>query len=840
MATSNQPSQTRDDRVYTYRDGQKLVLEKEPDQFVVRATGGPVGGIDADSKARVSARSTKVRVPRGELEARMAESRRIAPTHHAYKVADSDSEFLITDRVMVRFKPGTTAAQIDELVARYALDPLDRYSELEFLFQLTDYTAMNPVKLVVALTENEPIVELAENDLNQRVARKQFTPPTDTHYLRSWHLHNHYQHPWVDPRSSSRCEEAWQLLGGYGSPDVVIAITDDGCRLDHGDFNQNKFASWGYFQGSRLVTAADPDAQPANMYQSGSNHGTSCAGVAAGEVDGVLTVGAAPGCRLLPIKWESDESSLFVSDSKLRRVLDWIADKADVMSNSWGIVPNNLFGTMVTDRIHQLSASGGRRGRGIVFLWAGGNEDCPIEHDGTIQIPYTDGWKYTSSGKQWIGVATARRFRNTLVQLPGVMHVAALASTAQRSHYSNYGTGIDLCAPSSNSHAFWRMSVNGLGVVAATGEGNRFSYGFGGTSSATPLAAGIAGLVISANPMLSAGEVISILQRTASKDIDQAPYSRTPPAPYDPQPTWDVSPAGPFQQAGFVNLGHPDGTWSPWFGFGKVDAQRAVAEAITRRTPAPVAAAGITTASNRVIAIPDADATGIADRLTLAGAGQVGSLALQVDIEHPYIGDLTTSLTSPDGRTVTVHDRNGGNRKNLARTWSMADTPSLAALVGAAIAGPWTLTVRDMASADVGQLRAWSLTVAPSSAHSVAISENPGTAIPDSQVPGLVRSVQCEVAGSITELAVDVDITHTYIGDLTVALIAPAGQRVVLHNREGGDSDNLIRSWNTSTGSTLSTLVGTQAKGTWRLEVTDHEPPDTGKLNRWRLSLTAA
>lgn len=516
MVTRHDPDESGS--TYTYRNGEKLPLEKEPDAFVVRATGSDVEEIEGESKTKVSPRSTRIRVAPDQLNARMAESRRIAPTHHAYRVSESNSEFLITDRVMVRFKPGTTPEQIDELVARYALDPLDRYSELEFLFQLTDHTAMNPVKLVVALTENETkIVELAENDLNQRVARKQFTPPNDTHYLRSWHLHNHYQHPWVDPRSSSRCEEAWQLLNGYGSADVVIAITDDGCRLDHGDFNQSKFANWGYFKANRLVTSTDPDAVAANMYQSGSNHGTSCAGVAAGEADGVLTVGAAPGCRLLPIKWESDDTALYVTDSKLRKALDWIADKADVMSNSWGMVPDQLFGAIVTDRIRQLSTSGGRRGRGIVFLWAAGNEDCPIEHNGAIDIPYSGGWKYTSTGKTWIGVDTSRRFRNTLVPIPGVMHIAALASTAQRSHYSNYGTGIDLCAPSSNSHAFWRMTVNGLGVVAATGEGNRFSYGFGGTSSATPLVAGIAGLVISANPMLSAAEVISILQNTASK-----------------------------------------------------------------------------------------------------------------------------------------------------------------------------------------------------------------------------------------------------------------------------------------------------------------------------------
>lgn len=145
-----------------------------------------------------------------------------------------------------------------------------------------------------------------------------------------------------------------------------------------------------------------------------------------------------------------------------------------------------------------------------------------------------------------------------------------------------------------------------------------------------------------------------------------------------------------------------------------------------------------------------------------------------------------------------------------------------------------------MASADVGRLRGWSLTVAPISAQSVAINESPGIAIPDNQVPGLVRTIQCNITGGITALTVDVDITHTYIGDLTVALTAPGGQRVVLHNREGGDTDNLIRSWSTATAGALTSFVGVQANGTWKLEVTDHEPPDSGKLNRWRLAVTVA
>ena len=51
---------------------------------------------------------------------------------------------------------------------------------------------------------------------------------------------------------------------------------------------------------------------------------------------------------------------------------------------------------------------------------------------------------------------------------------AALASTAQRSHYSNYGPSISLCAPTSNSHTYARVSVKGLGITL---DPSHFTYG---------------------------------------------------------------------------------------------------------------------------------------------------------------------------------------------------------------------------------------------------------------------------------------------------------------------------------------------------------------------------
>jgi subtilisin family serine protease len=184
------------------------------------------------------------------------------------------------------------------------------------------------------------------------------------------------------------------------------------------------------------------------MYETGSDHGTACAGVIAAEIDAALTVGAAPGCRLLPIKWESDGGALFISDSKLLTALNYLADKVDVMSNSWGRTPVSTWSTMVTRRVTELARNGGRRGKGIVFLWAAGNENCPVDHVAAEEVPYTPGWDFRSNGSQvWVGVRTTRFFRNNLVDIPGVIHIAAITSLAQRSHYSNYGKGISLCAP---------------------------------------------------------------------------------------------------------------------------------------------------------------------------------------------------------------------------------------------------------------------------------------------------------------------------------------------------------------------------------------------------------
>lgn len=622
-----------DPPVYTYQNGEKLFLTKEPNQFIVRKNPEVMAANGFPDAEQVSPHSSRFEAQPSRFESEMARARALAPTHHAYRTAENDEEYLITDRVFLRFTRPLTDDELSEFLAQYALLLMERYDDREVLVRLTDQTGMNPIKLVVLLTEQQKdLVELAEHDLNYRMQTYALELPKDAAYERQWHLHGRAPVGTVDERASARCEEAWRLLDGFGDPNVVVGVTDDGCHLTHGDFNGDdpkKFVGWGYFTSdpgtstSQLVTDISIGADPARMYQSGANHGTACAGVIAAEEDGALTVGAAPACRLLPIKWESHGASLFIGHSRLRAALDYMADKVDVISNSWGSSPSSYYPTVLLDYVRQLARTGGRRGKGILFLFAAGNENCPIQHKATVDVPYTNG--RDNNGK-WVGVKTARVFQHSLVGISGVLHIAAVSSGAQRSHYSNYGTGIDLCAPSSNGHMYRRMAVSGLRITTATGAVSQINTSFGGTSSATPLVAGVAALVLSANPDLSALEVASLLKRTASKDLNMTGYSQTLPQPDDPDTSWDVSPIPPFHAGDFVEVaGVTEGTWSPWFGHGRVDAEAAVREAL---------------------ALLDQSTPDVPGNAPLADTVYYGYQ------RHQLIGDVAHDLLNPNARAV--------------------------------------------------------------------------------------------------------------------------------------------------------------------------------------------
>lgn len=132
----------------------------------------------------------------------------------------------------------------------------------------------------------------------------------------------------------------------------------------------------------------------------------------------------------------------------------------------------------------------------------------------------------------------------------------------------------------------------------------------------------------------------------------------------------------------------------------------------------------------------------------------------------------------------------------------------------------------------------------------------PALAIPD---PGVVTSTVTITnrAGGISDLNVTLTISHTWLSDLRVDLVAPDGRRVRLIDQRGSNADDLVditlddeataplsdarptpgTAYRPDTP--LSALDGRSPNGVWSLVVSDVATQDGGSIRNWRLSVTS-
>ncbi|PQB05324.1 hypothetical protein BST85_10830 [Aureitalea marina] len=145
----------------------------------------------------------------------------------------------------------------------------------------------------------------------------------------------------------------------------------------------------------------------------------------------------------------------------------------------------------------------------------------------------------------------------------------------------------------------------------------------------------------------------------------------------------------------------------------------------------------------------------------------------------------------------------------------------------------------------------------------VSASSSPGTAIPDSDPAGITDVINIAEDQTLNNLTVDLNITHTWVGDLIVTLQSPEGTTVTLVDRIGADGggfgcsdadldvtiDDTAASpledactgggpiTGTFTGiDALSAFNGENAQGDWILTVSDNAGGDTGEITSWGIN----
>jgi M6 family metalloprotease-like protein len=131
--------------------------------------------------------------------------------------------------------------------------------------------------------------------------------------------------------------------------------------------------------------------------------------------------------------------------------------------------------------------------------------------------------------------------------------------------------------------------------------------------------------------------------------------------------------------------------------------------------------------------------------------------------------------------------------------------------------------------------------VGPVSTDLVASGEvEPMAPIPDNNTIGISSTIAIPQSGTVARIKVNVDIEHTYVGDLRVVLISPTGRSTTLHPQLGGSADNLIATYDSAVPGVLAGMVGQPMMGNWTLNASDRAKADVGKLRSWGIELSSA
>ncbi|UPM43317.1 S8 family peptidase [Halocatena salina] len=239
-----------------------------------------------------------------------------------------------------------------------------------------------------------------------------------------------------------------------GDSGVTIAVVDQGIKYDHPDLSGNMASD----PGQDFVDG-DGDPYPDNLSE--EIHGTHVAGIAAAGVDNGTGVSGIGNSTIISGRALSEDGTGSTSD--IADAVEWAADQgADVINLSLG---GGGYNQTMKNAVSYATDNG------ALIVAAAGN-----------------------SGSQ--GVSYPAAYSECVA-------ISALDSDGSLASYSQYGTDIELAAPGTDVLSAW------------TDDGyNRIS----GTSMATPVVAGIAGLTL-AKWDLTNSELRSHLKNTAV-DVD--------------------------------------------------------------------------------------------------------------------------------------------------------------------------------------------------------------------------------------------------------------------------------------------------------------------------------
>lgn len=562
-------------------------------------------------------------------------------------------------------------------------------------------SAKNPFAALDAMINLRAVSDVASADVLLAIQHSLRTLPNDPLVTSQWHLK---QSGTAVAGSDLNIETAWNYPSATGNrgTGIRIGIVDDGLETGHPDLAPNVD-----LVNDKDWNGGDADPNPG----SGDDHGTSCAGNAAARGNnGIGVSGTAPEATLVGMRL----IAAAVTDAQEAEAVTYLPDLIQIKTNSWGPADDGtaLDGPgPLTIAALQTAATTGRGGKGSIILWAGGN-------GGNV----SDNSNYDA-------------YANSIYTIA----IGATDSFGRRSYYSEPGSNLVVCAPSSGRYTT-SAATSALGITTVDRSGAlgynsgstsgeiadaNYTQTFGGTSSATPTAAGIVALMLEKNPNLGWRDVQEIFIRTAV----------LPPA----STGWVTNASG-------FHFSHD-------FGAGLIDATAAVNLAGTW-TNLPAQTSTTSTRTGLTTAILNNSATGASTTFDLSASNiRVEQVTLKLSATHSYRGNLVVTLTSPGGMASTLAEVHGDDNANYSN-WIFSSVRNW----GEISTGTWTLKVADLSS--TGNTAGGTLTGAE-----LKVFGSPGTPVNPAPLAQITQPTDGQVFSPGTPVTVNVSASDLTVGN---------------------------------------------------------------------------
>ena len=404
--------------------------------------------------------------------------------------------------------PGRLLVKVDAPIYEFMADGIDL--DIEPLFPASDNTSLDCWLMVrfdesldskavaEAIAKDSRVVRIEYDVKMRRIEGKRVAMPTsrpektrattlpfnDPELEWQWHYYNDGSlSELCSPGADINLLNAWKYTAGDNR--VIVAVCDGGIDTDNKDLADNMWVNeaelngqsgkdddgngyiddvygYNFVKNEGLVTADDHGTHVAGTISAVNNNGFAVCGIAGGTGNG-------DGVRLMSIQIFEGDDGCYSSD--IARGVKYAADNgAVIINNSWGYDPGIYYGDNEYESWDSVLKN--------AFIYFKNNARLEGAMEGGLVV-------FAAGNETYSEASYPGAYRDYI-------SVSAMSSDYKATYYTNYGPGVNVCAPGGDANYAGWLTISSVSITEKDG----YEY-MQGTSMACPHVSGCAALAVS-------------------------------------------------------------------------------------------------------------------------------------------------------------------------------------------------------------------------------------------------------------------------------------------------------------------------------------------------------